>query len=66
MFSMVDVLLVSKIDMLQHFDFDMEVLIERVRKLNENVRIIPVSARTGEGIEEFGGWLKEEVTIWQA
>jgi len=66
MFSMVDVLLVSKIDMLQHFDFDMEVLIERVRKLNENVRIIPVSARTGEGIEEFGEWLKEEVTIWQA
>lgn len=64
MFSIVDVLLINKIDVLEHFDFDLEVCMERVRKINPNIRIIPISARTGEGIGEFAEWIREEVKNW--
>ena len=58
MFSMVDVLLINKIDAIEFFDFDMEVVKERVLKLNPNIKIIPISAKTGEGIEEWADWLR--------
>lgn len=64
MFSIVDVLLINKIDVLEHFDFDLEVCKERVKKLNPNIKIIPISARTGEGIEEFAEWIRKEVNEW--
>ncbi|MCM0647829.1 hydrogenase nickel incorporation protein HypB [Clostridium swellfunianum] len=64
MFSIVDVLLINKIDVLEHFDFDLEVCKERVKKLNPNVEIIPISARTGEGIDKFADWIREEVRKW--
>lgn len=64
MFSIVDVLLINKIDVLEHFDFDLEVCKERVKKLNPNIKIIPISARTGEGIEEFADWLRKEIKEW--
>ena len=65
MFSMVDVLLINKIDVMEYFDFDLEALKERVIKLNPNIRIIPVSAKTGEGIEEWADWLNTEVNNWK-
>lgn len=65
MFSIVDVLLINKIDTINYFDFDLEAVIMRARKLNPNVKIIPISAKTGEGIEEWCQWLKNEVKIWQ-
>jgi len=65
MFSMVDVLLINKIDVMEYFDFDLEALKERVIKLNPNIRIIPVSAKTGEGIEEWADWLNTEVKNWK-
>lgn len=64
MFSIVDVLLINKIDVLEHFDFDMEACKERVKKLNPNVEIIPISARTGEGIAEWADWIRTEVSNW--
>lgn len=64
MFSIVDVLLINKIDVLEHFDFDLEACKERVKKLNPNVEIIPISARTGEGIDKFADWIREEVKKW--
>lgn len=64
MFSIVDVLLINKIDTLPYFDFDLEECIKRVRERNPNVKIIPISARTGEGIEVFADWLKNEVKQW--
>lgn len=64
MFSIVDVLLINKIDVLEYFDFDLEACKERVRKLNPNIKIIPISARTGEGIEEFADWIRSEVKVW--
>jgi len=64
MFSIVDVLLINKIDVLEHFDFDLEVCKERVKRLNPNIKIIPISARTGEGIEEFADWIRKEIKEW--
>ena len=64
MFSIVDVLLVNKIDALSFFDFDLEVLKERVIKLNPKIRIIPISAKTGEGIAEWAAWIRTEVQEW--
>ena len=55
MFSIVDVLLINKIDAVGYFDFDLEAVKERVKKLNPNIKVIPISAKTGEGIEELGG-----------
>ena len=60
-FGMVDLLVVNKIDVLEHFDFDMERLEERVRKLNQTIQIIPISAKTGEGVEALGEWIMETV-----
>ncbi|MGL6199592.1 MAG: hydrogenase nickel incorporation protein HypB [Lachnospiraceae bacterium] len=64
MFTIADVLLINKIDVLEHFDFDLKVCKTRARKLNPEIKIIPISARTGEGIEEFAEWIRTEVKQW--
>ena len=63
MFQNSDVLLITKIDSLPYFNFDMDKCIERVRFLNPNIRIIPVSAKSGEGMKEWEDWLKEEIAV---
>ncbi len=62
MFSLCDVLLVNKIDYLEFdlSDFDMAKLRERVRKLNPEIEIFEISAKTGEGVGEWAGWLSRE------
>jgi len=65
MFQICDVLLINKIDVLSVFDFDMEACKARVLKLNPKIKIIPISARTGEGIPEFAKWLRQEVKNWK-
>lgn len=64
MFSVCDVLLINKIDVLPYFDFDIEACSERVKKLNPDIRIIPISSRTGEGMEAWYEWLRTEVKNW--
>ena len=61
MFSKVDALLINKIDVAPYFDFDMDKLREYVGKLNKNVKIFPISAKTGEGVREWTDWLLNEV-----
>ena len=65
MFSKVDALLINKIDVAPYFDFDMDKLREYVGKLNKNVKIFPISAKTGEGVEEWCQWLLNEVGEWK-
>ena len=60
MFSVSDVVLINKIDTMDYFDFDMEKAKERILKLNPNAKIIPISAKTGEGMDEFVSWVEEE------
>lgn len=64
MFSIADVLLINKMDVINYFDFNLEACIERVKKLNPNIEIIPISARTGEGIDKFSEWLRKEIKEW--
>lgn len=60
-FGKVDVLIVNKIDVMEHFDFNMDLLEERVRNLNKDIIIIPISAKTGEGVELWVKWLREQI-----
>ena len=60
-FGAVEVLIVSKIDTMEHFDFKLDVLEERVRKLNKDMVIFPISAKTGEGVEAWANWIRKEV-----
>ena len=65
MFENSDALLVSKIDAMPYFRFDMEKLYERVRYLNPDIKIFPISAKTGEGMKEWEEWLLEELATWR-
>lgn len=65
MFSVCDVLLINKIDVKPYFDFDTDLCIERVRKLNPDIRIFALSGKTGEGFLPWIEWLKTSVHEWQ-
>ncbi len=64
MFSKVDALLINKIDVKPYFDFDSAAVRERVTKLNPNIAIFEISARTGEGIKEWTDWLGAKIRDW--
>ncbi|WP_163193417.1 hydrogenase nickel incorporation protein HypB [Clostridium thermarum] len=64
MFSIVDVLLINKIDAVSIFDFDFKAVEERVKKLNPKIKVIPISAKTGEGFEQWIEWVRNEVKNW--
>lgn len=61
MFSVCDVVLVNKIDVLPYFDFDLEKCREYVHRRNPRAKIIPICARTGEGMKAWTDWLLQEV-----
>ena len=61
MFSVCKALIVSKTDSLGIFDFDFEALRINTGKLNDSLQIFPLSAKSGEGMEEFCSWLKQEI-----
>ncbi len=65
MFSKVDVLLINKIDTLAMFDFDLQAVSQRVRRLNPEILILPISAKTGEGIQAWADWLRQSVQQWK-
>ena len=65
MFSICDVVVVNKMDVQPYFDFDLEKCTEYVHMRNPKARIIPISAKTGEGVEEFAAWLLEAVKRWK-
>ena len=64
-FQVCDVMIVNKIDVLPYFDFDMEKVTAYARKRNPNIRIFPISAKTGEGIDALAQWLTETVQNWK-
>jgi hydrogenase nickel incorporation protein HypB len=65
MFEVSDIVLISKVDTLPYFDFDRERLERNVRLRNPDARIIYLSAKTGEGMDEWLGWLRDEVATWK-
>lgn len=64
MFSIVDVLLINKIDVMPYFDFDMDKLTEYAKRINPAVKIFPICAKTGEGVEAWTEWLMDQVVQW--
>lgn len=65
MFEKSDALVISKTDTLPYFSFDMNKCVERVKRLNPSVRIFPLSAKSGEGMQEWISWLKDQVKEWK-
>lgn len=65
MFSTSHALVITKLDALPYFDFDMDKCVCRVKRLNPDIKIFPVSAKTGEGMEAFENWLFEAQAEWK-
>ncbi len=64
MFSICDVVLINKIDVLPYFDFDMDKCVENIHMRNPGAKVIPICAKTGEGIDKWAKWLLEQREIW--
>ena len=65
MFSVCDVVLINKIDVLPYFDFDMEACKRNILMRNQKSKIIHISAKTGEGMQQWTDWLLDEVRHWK-
>ena len=64
MFTVSDCVLINKIDTKSVFDFDDKAVVERIKKLNPNCEIFFISAKTGEGIENWTDWLIKQINAW--
>lgn len=62
MFSVCDLVLINKIDVMPYFDFDLERCKEDIKMRNPKAQVIPISAKTGEGIDAFADWLLNKIT----
>ena len=65
MFSVCDLVVINKIDVMPYFDFDMEKCREYVHMRNPKATVIPICAKTGEGVDELADWLLKEVNDWK-
>ncbi len=65
MFSICDVVLINKIDVMPYFDFDLEKCKEYILMRNPKAKIIPICAKTGEGMKEWTDWLRDQVKEWK-
>lgn len=65
MYQVCDLVVINKIDVMPYFDFDLEKCREYVKMRNPEAAFIPVSAKTGEGIEELAAWVEKEVKAWK-
>ena len=65
MFSVSDVLIITKTDVMPYFDFDVEACVARAKRLNPNIRVFEVSAKTGDGFAEWEEWVREQVENWK-
>ncbi len=61
MFQVCHVFLINKIDVMPYFDFDLEQCKKNILMRNPDAKIIPICAKTGEGVDEFAVWLNEQI-----
>ena len=66
MFSVCDVVVINKMDVLPYFDFDLGKCTEYIHMRNPKASVIPICAKTGEGVGAFADWLLEEVKEWRS
>ncbi len=65
MFTVCDTVVINKIDVMPYFDFDLEKCKEYIHMRNPEATVIPICAKTGEGVDAFAQWLFDEVRQWQ-
>lgn len=65
MFSICDLVIINKIDVLPYFDFDIDKCKEYIHMRNPNAKIVEISAKTGEGIDKIEEYLLNEINIWK-
>ncbi len=63
MFREADCLLITKMDLAPHLDVNIETIVANVRQLNCNVKIIPVSSKTDEGLEDWYNWVRQQIAV---
>ena len=66
MFRAAEIMVLNKTDLLPHVDFDVERAIENARAINPDIAVLQFSARTGEGLQDWYGWLREQRAAAQA
>ena len=64
MYETCQLLVINKTDVLEHFDFDREKVVEYALRRNPAIEILFVSAKTGEGVDAVAAWITEQVTRW--
>ena len=64
MFEVADALVINKIDVMPYFDFDLEKVREYALMRNPNLKLFPISAKTGEGVDALNNWLRGEIDTW--
>lgn len=65
MFSICDVVLINKTDVMPYFDFNLEKCTEYIHMRNPKAEVIPICAKTGEGVDKFAEWLLKEIKKWK-
>lgn len=65
MFQVCDVVLINKTDVAPYFDFDLDKCREYIKLRNPSAVVIPICAKTGEGVEAWADWLREQVAAWR-
>ena len=65
MFSVSDAVLITKTDALPYFQFDIGKCCERIRRLNKDAVILPLSAKTGDRFEAWISWLEDALQNWK-
>ncbi len=65
MYETCDLLVINKIDVMEHFDFDKNKVIEYAKIRNPNIEIMFISAKTGEGIPELADWICCQTAQWK-
>jgi len=64
MYEVCDLLVISKVDVIDYFDFDTQKVIDYAKLRNPDIEVIFVSAKTGEGIKDFSDWIIRETAKW--
>ena len=65
MFSVCDLVVINKIDVMPYFDFDLDKCREYVRMRNPKATVLPICAKTGEGVDALAEWILNEVKTWK-
>lgn len=65
MFSICDLVLINKMDVAPYFDFDLDKCSQYIKMRNPNAEIMPICAKTGEGVDKFADWIVKNIAKWR-